>query len=256
MQKKHNLDEIHSPSGLTIYHKGPDLQSGPLPALYYFALSGKDSLTLDPFNQPVNFLDNFPIRIFSFDIPGHGDGLENTKAIGYWARQLAEGNNIINKFIDDSVNNVNFIIENGWVDTEHMAAAGISRGGFISFHIAAKHTKINNILAFAPLILLSKSEEFKELENDPIVQELNVTNLIPQLVHKHVRCYIGNRDVRVGTDRCFDFIESLTETAFQQGVRSPQVELIISPSIGHKGHGTPPHIFRDGAEWLKSRLKK
>ena len=49
---------------------GPPLEEGPFPTLIYFALSAEDSLQCDPFNQPVQFLEGLPLRIFSITLPG------------------------------------------------------------------------------------------------------------------------------------------------------------------------------------------
>jgi hypothetical protein len=32
------------------------------------------------------------------------------------------------------------------------------------------------------------------------------------------------------------------------------LKLLIGPSIGHKGHGTSPEIFRHSAAWLEKKL--
>jgi len=62
---------------------------------------------------------------------------------------------------------------------------------------------------------------------------------------------IGNYDTRVGTEKCFQTIQELTEASIEAGIRTPPVELIIGPSIGHKGHGTPPERFKAGIDWLR-----
>jgi esterase FrsA len=58
----------------------------------------------------------------------------------------------------------------------------------------------------------------------------------------------------VGTESCFQFISELSETAYQQKISSSPIELIIGPSMGHKGHGTPPEVFKDGAAWIRRKL--
>ena len=79
-------------------------------------------------------------------------------------------------------------------------------------------------------------------------------HLVEQLVGKNLFFFIGNRDKRVGTRECYQFIEALTEASYAHGLRSPPVQLKIYPSIGHKGHGTPPEIFRAGSTWLANIL--
>ena len=252
MPHNHNPQVIDTPSGLAIYHQGPALEAGPLPTFIYFALSGSDSLILDPFNQPVQLLADSNFRVFSFTIPGHGDGLENTKAMQFWANALEQNHDVISKFIDQCDQNITFLIEQGLIDTKNITVGGLSRGGFIAAHLAAVNSHIKAILGFAPLTRLSDLEAFHKIANLPKVAELNIENLIPKLIHKQVRFYIGNRDTLVNTDSSYHFIRSLTEAAYQEKIRSPQAELIISPSIGHRGHGTSPHIFKAGVEWLKS----
>jgi hypothetical protein len=245
------MPKIDPPSGLTIYYRGRDLSEGPLPALFYFALSGEDSLNLDPFNQPVMFLlsktDN--VRVFSFTIPGHGPGLENAQAIAFWAEKISKNESILEHFFDQALQNIAYLIEEGWVDSTRISVAGLSRGGFVATHIAARDHRIKTILGFAPLTRLETADEFKKFDQS-LIKPLALVEVIDQLTDKKLKFYIGNRDLRVGTEDCFQFIKDLTEQAYQKGVRSPPVELVINPSVGHKGHGTLPSVFEDGIDWL------
>ena len=74
----------------SVSYIGPDLMEGPLPSLFYFALSEQESLFLDPYNQPVVFLSSYPIRVFSMTLPGHGSGLHSKDAMHFWAREMAQ----------------------------------------------------------------------------------------------------------------------------------------------------------------------
>lgn len=247
---------IEASNGLAIHHKGPPLEVGPLPSVFYFALSGKDSLNLDPFNQFPIFLGKETIRVFSFTLPGHEE--ETKQKHGYslisWAHEISTGHNFISSFVDKCIENINSLIEKGYVNAHKLAAAGLSRGGFMASHMASHDKRIKNVLGFAPITQLDVLEDFKNLKELPLVKKLSLPSLIDSLSDKHLRFYIGNRDLRVHTPCCFDFIHHLTEAAYHKGHRSPPIELIISASIGHKGHGTPPSIFHDGAEWIKTRF--
>lgn len=248
------INKIDPPSGLTIYHKGPPLTGQPLPALFYFALSGEDSLNLDPFNQPAMMLEHDPIHVFSFTLPFHGPGFVNTEAMRNWADEIKQHNNFIKTFIDQAIQNIHFLIDQKFINPEKMAAAGLSRGGLIAVHLAAREPLIKTILGYAPLTDPVIMEDFKELRNNPITVSLSLCNVMDKIYDRSLRFYMGNRDIRVSTEHCFQFIKNLTETAFQKGIRSPQTELILYPSVGHKGHGTPPHIFRSGIDWIKEKL--
>jgi Prolyl oligopeptidase family len=255
MPRDVNLEELHSAQGLTLMHQGPPLSTGPLPSLFYFALSAQDSLTLDPFNQPVQFLSDIPaIRIFSITLPSHGPGFDNNLAMGLWADAVAGGSDPITPFINRCRAEINRLIDQGYIDPAHLAAAGLSRGGFIATRLAARDARIRTLLAYAPLVDLADLSEFKDLQESPLTLSLKLENLIPKLIDKQIRIYCGNRDTRVNTDKIYHFVRAVAEGSFTNGKRSPSVELMLSPSVGHQGHGTPPHIFKSGVEWLREKL--
>lgn len=236
-----DLTILESPTKLPIYVRGPELSEGPLPAFFYFALSGEDSLYLDPFNQPVAFLENSRIRCFSFTLPFHGPGYDNNKAMELWKQEFSARPEILEEFFQHCLKNVDYLIQQGIVDAEKIAVGGLSRGGFVATHLAARDARLKYVLGFAPLTKL-------------LGQGWDLQDLIDKLVNKQVRFYIGNRDLRVGTQACFDFIHQLADAAYHHGHRSPPVELIISPSVGFQGHGTLPSIFKAGADWVREKL--
>ncbi|MBS0605232.1 MAG: alpha/beta hydrolase [Verrucomicrobia bacterium] len=237
-----------------IAYIGPHLSSGPLPALFYFSLSAQDSLKLDPFNQPVDYLSSLPMRIFSMTLPGHENNLPPTQALNIWASEIAKGSNPISLFIEKVKRAVAALEALGALIPEKLAVAGLSRGAFIAAHTAAAIPHFRWVLGFSPLTKLSFAKEFQEISELPLVVSLSLENLVDELGDRHVRFYIGNLDTRVGTRHCFEFIEKLSQAAFDSKIRSPQVELIIGPSIGRDGHGTSKEVFHDGAQWLAEKL--
>lgn len=224
----------------TLSYIGPGLDEGPLPALFYFALTAEKNLTCDPFNQPVVALQNLPMRVFSITLPYHGGDIKEQEAVDHWRKELEKGSNFLDEFLDETIQTVDRLVQEGWIDTKHISAMGLSRGGFIAAHLAARDPRFKTLLGFAPLTTLR-------------VSKWDLISITDKLSDRTIRFYIGNRDERVSTKSCFEFIEAVTEASFQNGIRSPEVELIIFPSIGHKGHGTPPEIFSAGADWYKKR---
>jgi dienelactone hydrolase len=250
-----NCCAIHIHPDITLYHSGPPLDLGPLPSFFYFSLSGTDSLTLDPFNQPVQFLQGKMIRVFSMTLPGHENGLPPTEAIQLWADDYARGRNPIDQFLDTFAKALDFAIEKNFVNPEKMGVGGLSRGGFIALHAAARNPKLKYVVAFAPITKLHKVKEFASLQDDPKVRALDLEQISPLLTHSQIRIYIGNRDILVSTQSSFDFVMSVVEAAHEKNVRSAKIEYFLHPSIGHKGHGTAPEIFRNGADWISSCLQ-
>lgn len=236
---------------------GPPLnqkEQEPLPALFYFALSAEDSLLLDPFNQPAAYLSSLPLRIFSLTLPGHENHLPPTQALTIWAKELEKGKNPIATFIEKVRRVTNELLDEGIIHREKLAVSGLSRGAFIATHVAASIPYFRTVLGFAPLTKLQFAKEFEHIRHLPLVEELSLENLTDLLTHHVLRFYIGNIDMRVSTRNCFDFIEKLSLSAYHARIRSPLTELIIYPSIGHQGHGTPQKIFHAGADWVREQL--
>lgn len=254
MSNKIQCSTISIAPDLDIYHVGPALDKGAMPVVFYFALSGEDSLCLDPFNQPVQFLSDDPIRVISLTLPGHEADLPAVDALKIWAEDLQKNRNIIDQTVEKASAALDFLMEKKLVIPNKVAAMGLSRGGFICSHFAAADDRVRFLLQFAPLTDLSLAKDFSAVKDLPLVKELHVKNLVKPLANRHIRFYIGNRDTRVSTKGCFNFLESLVDEAHKNNIRSPQLEMVISPSIGQHGHGTPPHIFQAGADWLASCL--
>ncbi len=215
-----------------------------LPAFFYFALSGYNSLKLDPYNQPVLALKNLPVRVFSWTLPGHGEGLKDTDAMKVWYESWKKGEDPLKDFLKDSLRYIDELVQEGIIDETRMGVGGLSRGAYAAVRLASIEPRLKTIVGFAPLTKPSLLEEFQ----GEIYQPLE--NYIDQLIDRKVWFSIGNLDTRVGTKSAFDFIEKLAQKNQSEGKRSPMVELTIKPSIGYKGHGTSPETFKMGADWL------
>ena len=251
MRKKIACSALTPKVGTTIYHTGPALDKGLCPAIFYFALSGEESLCQDPYNQPVQFLSDFPIRIFSISLPSHDLGLSPAEALKSWSEDIASNKKPTEEFIENARFCLSYLVKEGLIEKKQLGLMGLSRGGFIASHLAAFEPDIRYILQFAPLTKLSFAKDFKNIEN---IASYDVHNLASYLYDRDIKIYIGNLDQRVGTENAFMFARALAQTAFAHKIRSPQVEMVITPSLGHQGHGTSPQTFKDGALWLANYL--
>lgn len=251
------MKTLTNPHGNPIVYQGPGPEVGPLPALFYFALSGEESLKLHPYNSPAPLLEEEPVRVFSMTIPGHEPGLDKFHAMQYWADHM--DNYVLENFFNEVEFAIDWLIQEEYIDPEHIAVGGLSRGGFVATHVAAKQKRIKTILGFAPLTQLGILKEFASAELPTHVkmraQALDLEQIVDNLTHiHHLRFYIGNRDDRVSTDACYSFIRKLANKGHEVRAKHLNAELYIVHSIGHKGHGTAPHTFNEGTEWVKNIL--
>lgn len=253
-QKPLNIRSLELSTGQSFSFLGPPPEEGPMPAFFYFALSGSDSLKEEPYNQPAVFLTKEKLRIFSTSLPYH-DMFNKKEVMKKWAEEIESQRDFLTPFLDKTEASIVELIERKLIDPEALTAGGLSRGGLIALHMAARESRIHSVVLFAPLIKIKGSTTFEHLRESPLIKKLSAFDLIPKLRQTRIRLYIGNRDVMVGTTNAYEFIRKLTDEAFDAGQKSPKAELFISPSIGYKGHGTPPHIFEDGAKWIKKQIR-
>lgn len=247
------MDLIQLNSDIEIAHIGPPLSKGRLPSVFYFALSARESLELDPYNQPALYLAEKGIRVFSVNLPEHGPNLSALDAIAAWANAFASGQDPLAPFLEKTLFSIDLLIEKGFIVREKIGLMGLSRGGLIASLIAAKRDVRSNVV-FAPMTQLAFAREFSTLDKSEAIESYNLQNHIAVICHLPMRIYIGNRDTRVGTHLCMELALELANTAYENGNRSPPIELIISPSIGHMGHGTSKPTFEAGAKWLAQTL--
>lgn len=206
--------------------------------VFYFAVGAEDTLTKDPFNQPVEMLKSKGIAVHSFSLPYHDPPFLPQNGIEEWLKAYERGEDPLTPFLD----NVAEKIQRLDLDWSKTAVMGLSRGVFIGAHILKRVSQIPYFLGFAPMTSL-----------DPY---LNLDSCVEPLSYRTIRFYIGNDDTRVGTDRCFSFVQSLVAKAKEHRKREIPIELIIGASVGYKGHGTLPHVFEDGVKWLGEHLAK
>ncbi|MDF2577209.1 MAG: hypothetical protein K0S74_693 [Chlamydiales bacterium] len=252
-----SIKVITTDSDHRIHYIGPDLSHGPLPALIYFALSGEDSLSLDPYNQPVDFMlkqSEIPFRVFSWTLPGHEGHLPlDREALQSWVDEFLNGKKVVAEFLSQVQQDIKLLYKKGYIlDSFPIAAMGLSRGGWIATHLAANCKSISYLLTFAPITDLSKVAGLNFPSEIPKIYRPSfaLTSIINELMHVTIRFYIGNCDERVSTSSCYEFIKGMAGHLYTQGIRSPPVELCITPSIGFKGHGTSPITFKEGVKWL------
>lgn len=245
---------IEYSTGETLHYVGPDLAEGPLPAFFYFSLGGIESLTLDPFNQPVQFSKDRKWRIFSIDLPDHGENCDPHEAMRKWATRIKSQENFVAHFCEKLRKAVTFVKNQGAIGTCKVGVGGLSRGGFIAMHAAAMIDDFSAILGYAPLTRVTKMDDFAAEVPTNLALQLDADFIAPRLVGKAINFLIGNHDARVDTNSAIEITQKLIMLNIESGIKNPEIELHIAKSAGFQGHGTPPERFKRGIEWMADQL--
>lgn len=223
-------------------YTGPDLSEGPRPAVVYLALTAKQSLQTDPFNQYVREIVKLSpqTRVFSPTLPMHSENLaENEHVFHQWRQVYAQGGDVVSPFLRRTIATLTYLVESGLISDGQLHVAGLSRGGLLAALLATDATftlDVASVAMFAPVTTLSDLSEFANLDNvsPRAVQKIERASLyrsdvIQSLVPVPVNIYIGNVDTRVHTHSVVNFALQLATLAATSGIRAPPHSLIMYP---------------------------
>lgn len=213
---------------ITFHVKEP--KTSPTKTALFFALSAHDSLNLPPFCHPVDSLLKMGVRVVSVTLPNHENNERDYGIQEIWKKDKPR----LRKFLEDLSQGVHKLTE---IFPPPYGALGISRGGFISLHLAARCKDVTTVVGFAPMLSLNEEDEFC------------VDRLVSDLKGKKIHFYVGDDDKIIGTENVIKLKKALSEND-----KDGTIELSISPSIGRGGHGTSDPIFNEGVQWLMNQL--
>ena len=196
-------------------------------------MSHRDSLLQPPYNQVLIPLLSAPVRLFSWDLPYHPVGVEPNSGIHAWTEAVQRQEDFMTPFIEKSLSHLNDLKEKHFVIPVSTLSAGLSRGAYAAFLLAAASADISGTAAFAPLI------DFHG-HNLAYAHQL-ASNGSEALFRFMTRGYTLKRSPP------FFKISPKKTPCFK-----PDIELTLYPSIGYQGHGTPENdVHRRGTSHFK-----
>jgi dienelactone hydrolase len=238
-----NIIKMKTESGI-FFEILPIQSNEPAPTLLLFAMSGLDTLTVEPYCLVGKILHSQGWNVVSFDLPCHGADIRiNEPAeLQGWAYRTAQNEDIVSAFILKVNDIVSYLVKNSIADLENIFTAGISRGGFMAFHAASGNLQIRAVAAFSPVTDLLALTEFAGQENNPLVKKMSLMNIVDKMVNRNAWVTIGNADFRVDTEKVIDFTATLSN--------NNNVDLHVLPCSGHCSF---PEWHHDAAIWLNNR---
>lgn len=242
---------LHTPSGVLFGLDG-EMSGGPAPLLFQFAGTITDALTISHFCRTSDLLIARGWRAVSLDLPAHGSEVREGEIdgnTGAWRKRIEDGEDLMGDFIRRCSAVLDYCLEQGIADPEHIAAAGCSRGAYSALHFAAGDGRPRWIGAIAPLTILTATREFSGTEYNANVRALAVHRLVDKLVGKSVWVCIGNDDLRVSTDATIDFTRRLVEANKCRGLAA-DIELHVP---NYDGHMSTPADHDALAGWLYAK---
>ena len=253
LESKGEVAIMRTPDGIRFGIWGTEM-SYPAPTLFIFAGTIELSLGDSYYRQCGNELAGKGFLCVSLDLPGHG--LEKREGepegLSAWRFRSDKWEDFVSLFTKNVRNVLDYLVKAGYTDSEHVAACGTSRGGFMALQLTAVEKRIKAIAAFSPVTELMALREFSEATNEDFVESLSLKIKADQFVGKSLWLIIGDRDERVGTDNTIEFARRVTNISLKQS-KSADVTLIVQPEPA--GHTTPAHSPEKAAEWILEKLR-
>lgn len=208
----------------------------PAPTLLLFAMAGADTLTTEPYCRVGRLLHAQGWNVVSLDLPCHGADrrADEPAELEGWAVRVANGEDIVTAFQTRVNDVIEHLVATGVADPSRIAAAGTSRGGFLTFQAAAGNPGIRAVAAFAPVTDLIALREFAGQEANPLVQRLALVTAAGTLADRAAWITIGNADARVDTDKAVGFARALATESAKRSLAC-DVTLRVLPTPGHCG---------------------
>lgn len=177
-----------------------------------------DDLKTPYYTQAAIYLRKLGYMVVSIDMPSHASQIidpVNDLGLDGWVWRLENGMNFVdehNKRLHDVVNT---LIGTGRTRAGMMAVQGTSRGGFLAFHYAMYDDRVVCASGYSPITDLVATRWFEPIADNPLVQQLNLTNpdRINDILGIPVFIVIGDRDGVVSNRAAFAWSQSLSDAS-------------------------------------------
>lgn len=203
--------------------------------LLNFSTDRTTSLTQPLYAAPAVAFLNAGHRVLSFDLPGHGERVDqHGVGIEGMRERLLAGRDPFQLFVEDGRAAIDECIRRGWAEPNRIVVCGVSRAGYCALRLAAADKRISAVAGLAPVTDWRALSNFRNVKERPEVAALALENFAPSLAGRRVYLAIGNSDRRVGTDAVLHFAYTLAAEEARLGLETSHIRvLIVDDSPGH-----------------------
>ena len=231
----------------------------------YFALSAEATLMLDPFQRPLETLQELSPATISTDLPFHKFGQNELYTVAKWAKKQEEEPSFFPQYLDQLSADIKTIHSkiSALQSTKlplPVALIGLSRGTWIAMNVLSRLSKDPYFQTLAcHLLLYAPMTQIKD------ISDTSILNCEFQMTFDSWMS-IGNHDTKVSTEQAFLVHQHLLKSHItaQKASKTTSMDQLIKdkyphhfcsyPSHGYMGHGTSEAIFDRGAQWLSQSI--
>jgi pimeloyl-ACP methyl ester carboxylesterase len=188
------------------------------------------------YTQAAVYLRRLGYMVVAIDVPSHGSQIidpVNDVGLDGWAWRVRNGMNFVEEYNKRLHDVVTTLIAEGRTRPGMLAVQGTSRGGFLAYSYAMYDDRVACASGFSPITDLVATRWFAPLADNPLVQQLNLTNRVSEMLGNPVFLVIGDRDGVVSNRAAVAWCQSLSDASVAAQVPRQIVVHQLSEPIGH-----------------------
>jgi len=217
----------------------------PAPTLFVLAAALETMRDDGHFNALGRILARYGFMSIMLDPPAHGDdrrpaeGESMEGALLAWRQRLDRGEDLVGPFNRHAEEVLDYLVAQHLADPARVGAFGISRGGFLAFHLAAADPRIRFAAALSPLIDPMALKEFAGDPQHERAEAASAIRLAPKLAGRPIWIGISNDDMRVDVGQIIAFTRAVVRASAEGQPPNPviPVELVMGPASAAGGLG-------------------
>lgn len=179
----------------------------------------------------------------------HGEWFDNLRGLAADARDGRDG---FARWLQRMEIVVEHSVDNGYGDPGRFVAMGSSRHGFAALHAMANIPGIAACVAHQPVVWWPRMEEFRGMDDNPIVLAHSLYELAERLPPRPVLVQTGYDDQRVGQDWLDRAVHRWVE-AYRAAGASHRFTRELMDIPGHDGTRIPTSSLDSVVTWMREQ---
>lgn len=222
--------------------------------IYLHGLNGsRNQIFQDRYMEFAEAIQNLGCNLLSIELPFHGERRQNKEqpAIQNMVKSMVhKENNPFNAFINDIQKTVDFIIEKKITRPGEIGVVGLAWGATNAFYALKTERRIRCGVVLLPVCKISTLVEFKQLKDQPIIEQYEPLNYVDKIAPKPLLFVTGESDVRADPV----FANELYDKLLPEYKETDDQEKLAYTMLLNTGHAFDSQMTQLTVDWCQKHL--
>lgn len=222
--------------------------------IYLHGLNGsRNQIFQDRYLEFAEAIQELGFNLLAVDLPYHGDRRKDKdlpaaqniiKVIGH------EEHNPFSRFLDEIQKVVDFIVEKKITRPGEIGIVGMAWGATNALYALCRERRIRCGVLLLPVCKITSLTEFRQLQNQPIVEQYEPLNYAQKIAPKPLLFITGEKDTRANPYFASQLYQKL-EPEYEEAGASDKLAYAMLAGVPHAYHSDMTELTVD---WFKKYL--